>query len=250
MATTFRDSSRFYAINGRSYPSVTTVLDVLNKPGLVYWAANLERKAFETALIDVLAKPGARDPEFVLTECVKALSGAKQAVKEKEKAAAIGSAAHAWIEWRIRRMLGQVEKEPVLPDAAAWAVEAWKDWAKSVDFKPLYVERTVYCESCGYAGTFDWIGEVRGIVTLGDNKTSKAIYPEMFLQSRAYRHAARRQGLETAQGLILRLPKTTDDPAFESQPVPDIPLDDFLAILRTWQCLRRLAGKPTDRSAA
>ncbi len=35
--------------------------------------------------------------------------------------------------------------EPQLPDAAAWAVESWKDWAAQVALEPLAIERTVYC---------------------------------------------------------------------------------------------------------
>ena len=80
-------------------------------------------------------------------------------------------------------------------------------------------------------------------MTLGDYKTAKAVYPESYLQNIAYRHAAAACGLPTEQGLVLRLPKTLDDPAFEAAPVPDIPLADFLAVLRAWQWKRRMEGK-------
>lgn len=243
-----RDRARFYPIDGQQYPSVTTILDVLNKPGLMYWAVNLERKAIETALLEVLGEPGARDPEWVLGEMANRLTAKKAFLKEQEKALNIGTAAHAYAEWATRKVMGEkVGSAPEIPEAAQWAVEAWKDWARSVSFKPLYCERAVYCKDCGYAGTFDWIAEVKGVVTLGDIKTSKAIYPESFLQNVAYRHAARKLGMDTVQGMILRLPKVTTDPAFEAMVVPETPLEDFLAVKRAWEWNRRMEGKPTGR---
>lgn len=239
------DRARFYSVDGVEYPSVTTILDVLDKPALMWWAANMERRAMETALLDVLTGTGARDPEWVLAEMTKKLSGAKAFVREKDKAATIGTAAHAWCEWRTRQMLGEkVGDEPVVPDAAMVAVESWKDWASSVDFTPICAERTVYCRGCGYAGTLDWIAKVRGVITLGDYKTSRGIYPESFLQNAAYRHAAKKCGMPTEAGMIVRLPKTLDDPAFEAMYVPKhATLDAFLAVFSAWRWKRIAEGK-------
>src|SRR5262249_6886973 len=65
----------FYTIDGRQLPSVTTVLDVIAKPGLGPWYAKEERRYFETAMLEVLSKPGARDPEYVLAAVVEAVGG-------------------------------------------------------------------------------------------------------------------------------------------------------------------------------
>jgi hypothetical protein len=79
-----------------------------------------------------------------------------------------------------------------------------------------------------------------------DWKSGKAIYPEAFLQNIAYRHAAKRAGLPSAQGLIVRLPKHLEDPAWEVMPVPTtLPLEDFLAALRLWRWQRAMNGQPT-----
>src|SRR5215470_10946789 len=124
-----------------------------------------------------------------------------------------------------------------------WAVESWKDWAKSVDLEPLAIERTVYCELCGYAGTLDLYARVSGIPTVIDWKSGKAIYPEAFLQNVAYRHAADRLGLCSEQGLIVRLPKLADDPAWEVMTVPEtVTLADFLAAGNLWRWQRRMDG--------
>jgi len=251
MAATLFPSSwsrdRFYRIDGRSLPSVTTVLDIIAKPALGPWYAKEERRYFETAMLEVLSRPGARDPEYVLAAVAEAVTGVKAADREKQKAAAIGTAVHAGIEWALRRHLGEdAGSEPRLPEAAAWAVESWKDWAQSVALEPLAIERTVYCLDCGYAGTLDLYARVKGVLTVLDWKSGKAIYPEAFLQNLAYRHAATRGGLPSTQGLIVRLPKHLDDPAWEVMPVPPtLTLEDFLAALRLWRWHRAMNGQPT-----
>jgi len=237
---------RFYTIAGRQLPSVTTVLDVIAKPALGPWYAKEERRYFETAMLEVLSKPGARDPEYVLAAVVEAVGGVKAADREKQRAATIGTAIHAGIEWQLRTRLGDdAGPEPVLPDAAAWAVESWKDWAKSIALEPLAIERTVYCDECGYAGTLDLYARIEGALTILDWKSGRAIYPEAFLQNVAYRHAAARQGLPSAQGLIVRVPKLVGDPAWEVMTVPQtLVLDDFLAAARIWRWQRQMEGKP------
>src|SRR5713101_8356742 len=98
---------RFYTIEGQRLPSVTTVLDIIAKPALGPWYAKEERRYFETAMLEVLSRPGARDPEFVLAAVAEAVTGVKAADREKQRAAAISAAVHAGIEWALRRQLGQ-----------------------------------------------------------------------------------------------------------------------------------------------
>lgn len=244
---------RFYTIEGHTLPSVTTILDVIAKPALGPWYAKEERRYFETAMLEVLSRPGARDPEYVLAAVAEAVTGVKAADREKQKAAAIGTAVHAGIEWELRRRLGDdAGPEPRLPEAAAWAVESWKDWAKSVALEPLAIERTVYCLECGYAGTLDLYARVKGVPTVLDWKSGKAIYPEAFLQNIAYRHAAARQRMPSAEGMIVRLPKYLEDPAWEAMLVPEaLTVDDFRAALRLWRWQRQMNGQPQgDRPAA
>ncbi len=241
------DRARFYTIGGKQWPSVTTVLNVIAKPALGPWYAREERRYFEVAMLEVLAKPGARDPEYVLTAVAAAVSGVKAADRAKQQAATIGTAVHAGIEWHLRSRLGEdAGPEPTLPDEALWAVESWKDWAQSVDLVPLAIERTIYCEPCGYAGTLDLYARVGGVLSVLDWKSGKAIYPEAFLQNVAYRHAAARLGLPSEQGLIVRLPKLVEDPAWEVMLVPPtLTLEDFLAALRLWRWHRAMNGQPT-----
>jgi len=261
------DEGRFYSIDGRDYPSVTTILSVINKPALGPWYAKMERTAMETAILEVAMSAEKAGHKAIATGTLLdavglALKGVKAADKVKTAAADVGTAAHALVEWHTRVMLGEdAGPEPQVPDAALLAVESWKDWCKEVDFKPLWVERVVYHPGDGYAGTADWKGYVKGVCTLGDIKTGKAIYPEAYLQNRAYRSANewmiaqtwkdRTQEMEpiAEQGIILRLPKTLEDPTFEAQFVPETSLEDFLACKRLWEWQRRAEGKPTDRKS-
>jgi len=244
--------ARFYNIHGRQLPSVTTILDVIAKPALGPWYAKEERRFFEAAMLEVLARPGVRDPEYVLSAVAQAVTGVKAADRERQKATAIGTAVHAGIEWHLRTRLGEdAGPEPRLPEGALWAVESWKDWAQSVDLQPLAIERSVYCELCGYAGTLDLYARVAGILSVIDWKSGKAIYPEAFLQNVAYRHAADRLGLPSEQGLVVRLPKLIDDPVWEVMTVPEtVTLADFLAAGNLWRWQRRMDGQPEgDRLA-
>lgn len=240
------DRARFYTIAGRQWPSVTTVLDIIAKPTLGPWYAKEERRYFEAAMLEVLAKPGARDPAYVLTAVAAAVSGVKAADRAKQQAATIGTAVHAGIEWHLRSRLGEdAGPEPTLPDEALWAVESWKDWTQSVHLEPLAIERTVYCEACGYAGTLDLYARVGGVLSVLDWKSGKAIYPEAFLQNVAYRHAAAGLGLPSEQGLIVRLPKLVEDPAWEVMLVPEsVTMADFRAALSLWRWQRQMKGLP------
>jgi hypothetical protein len=135
---------RFYTIDGRRLPSVTTILDIIAKPALGPWYAKEERRYFETAMLEVLSRPGARDPEFVLAAVAEAVTGVKAADREKQKAAAIGTAVHAGIEWELRRHLGEVpgqnpgspKRRPGQSRAGRTGPEAWtwRPWPSSGRF--------------------------------------------------------------------------------------------------------------------
>jgi hypothetical protein len=189
---------------------VTTVLSVVNKPALGPWFAKEERRHFETALLEVATRFQVITSEQLVEAVIAAVQGVKAADRERQKAATIGSAAHALLEWHTRRQLGErVGPEPVVPDAAAVAVEAWKDWGA---LGQLHADRggaDRVLRGVRLRGTADWVGTVNGVVTLGDYKTvvtlgdyktGRAIYPESFLQNVAYRHAAAQQGLPTTAG--------------------------------------------------
>jgi hypothetical protein len=235
-------SGRFYHVDGHDYPSVTHILQCLNKPALVNWAASEERKLVSAVAADVheeFAAIKVTDRGKYLALLESKLGKEKAHRRALAKAGDIGTQVHHLIEWQMRSQLGlPVGPMPEVVDDAKWAVMAFEDWAKAVHLEPLAVERIVYSVSHAYAGTLDLLAKVEGTVTVVDFKTGKAVYPEAFLQNVAYQMAVGELGIDQPQrGVILRLPKVQTDPAFEAVPVPPAgPLfPTFLAVKQVWQ---------------
>ncbi len=212
---------RFYEIEGRQLPSVTSILSIIGKPALVKWAANEERKFISEAAAD-LYEDTATLPKMGRAAYIKTLLDRVGKVKAfqrtSQKAVDIGSQVHARVEYAIRKELGQeVGPEPPMSEDAWSSFSSWENWRKGVDLKPLFIEQTVYNLTDGYAGTLDLIAEVGGQRALIDWKTSKAIYPEYSLQLAAYSFALRDMKHEVPRaGYIVRLPKTAGD-SFEAK---------------------------------
>lgn len=172
--------------------SVTTVLGVLDRPALMYWAAE------QTALAAVHHVDAWRSIEESsgTQEAVKWLTGARfRAPKGERTAAELGTAVHkACEEYALTGVAPEVDGE-VRP-----YFEQWDRWLQ--EFTPSYVaaELTVYSPTYGVAGTLDGIFTLAdGTTTVFDLKTSKKaltkagkptpIYPETALQLAGYAHA-------------------------------------------------------------
>lgn len=236
-------NNRFYEIlPGDPYPSITTILQILNKPALGPWFAKVEREACIAAAIAFYF-----DGHASGCESREAFAAALQAFIGKQKAAnkisaaacEIGNESHGTIEWKARKHMGlSVGPEPKISDAAQWAVMAYEDWAKAHDFKPSLSECVVYSHHHRYAGTLDLYGTVDGIPTLVDIKTGKAIYAEAKMQCAAYVEAAREMGLfNSRRAIVLRLPKIESDPEFEAVEVTDLGyhFESFLHAAALWR---------------
>jgi hypothetical protein len=238
-----RSGSRWYNIEGSEYPSVTTILGAIAKPALIAWSANVEREMVMNASVQLyndIAGTPKMSPTAYLMSLKTRVGTVRAGQKELQKAGDIGSQTHALIEWNLRaRLMQEAGPSPHISDKAMWAFMAWEDWAKSVDLKPIWVEQTVWSDTHGYAGTMDLLAEVNGKLTVLDWKTGKAIYPEAQLQNAAYRHALREMGHgDPVQGIIVRLPKNTEDPEFEAKlidtPEPKL-METFLHTFEVWK---------------
>lgn len=213
---------RTYRIDGVEYPSVTTILQVIAKPALVAWSAKVEREMVKEVSARLYQETQGLEeplgPPQWLLRLEQMLGKEKAHTKELAKAGEIGSQVHALIEFTLRMELCEkVGPSPALEPKAQFAYAEWQKWRQSVKFKPLMVEFTILSHKYGYAGTADLLAEVNGVLTLVDWKTGKAVYREAHLQNAAYRQAVREMGLgDPQQGLILRLPKSTEDPNFEA----------------------------------
>jgi hypothetical protein len=243
------DKSRFYDINGKHLPSVTTILSCIGKPALIAWSAKVERLMVmeeSAALYETVAETPKMSKIAWLTTLQDRLGKTKASQKELAKASEIGSQAHVWIEHNIKaQLMHDVGPAPIISPAAHLAVAAWENWKATVNFKPLLCEQPVWSEKYGYAGTMDLLAEINGEETLLDWKTGKAVYQEAFLQNAAYRYALREMKLTQNQftkGMIVRLPKVESDPGFEAVPIMEQEselLATFLHVLELWKWLNK-----------
>ena len=201
----------FYTYNGIPVPRVTRVLEkTINKPWLLYWAANL---------------------------------GKKNMYIEKKKATTIGTYVHEMIEHFLNT--GE-DLEPDFLNLYYQDVEAitiaynnFKSWYTGLynngfSIKVLASELKIVCPY--YGGTADLIAEIGGNTYILDWKTSKQISTEYYLQTSAYMWAINNgycSEIKHVDGIgIVRLNK--DNPGFEesfllyNNPVHASYIDDYI----------------------
>lgn len=167
---------------GLLVPSVTNVIDVLNKPYLQTWYA---KRAAEDAIEVVRNHPG-----LIEEKPRKALAYIKGAAERTTKAAAnLGDRVHNTVEALARGI-----EVPIDEDLRGY-VRSWHRFVE--DFSPEFVHLEATCfgevESpdgdLGYAGTADFIAKIHGLTVVGDYKTGKSIHTEASLQLAALAHA-------------------------------------------------------------
>ena len=197
--------SRYYDIDEYKYPSVTTIIgDCTDKSGaLTQWGSN-ECVAWIREncprVFDVMeSSHGIFDiDDLYVTE--QDLNDARFAYKTVSKEALdVGTEVHNAIEDYLKsgnRRYTQEDNEQVDN-----AFNAFIDWSKEVDLKPIALEKTVYGN--GWAGTMDFLGYMNDKLYVIDYKTSKAFYPEMRYQVAAYRSAVEAEASQDAQNNVI-----------------------------------------------
>jgi len=171
--------------------SVTTIIGALDKPALIYWAAEETAKA-AVHQHDAWIGLADQDPE----DAVEWLKKARfRGVRGARTAAELGSAVHAACESYALTGL-----RPGVDDEVRPFLDQFDRWLN--DFQPefLATEVTVYSPTYNYAGTLDAICVIDGVRFLVDYKTTRksvdgkgkvtSPYPEQVaLQLAAYRYA-------------------------------------------------------------
>jgi hypothetical protein len=212
-------------------PRLTSVLNVLAKPGLVWWAANAERELCLDAAEETHLSPMTH---VTFRERMLAILGDKKAhQKASQKAKDIGSETHALIQHDLRGRLGKFEPEPEHSEQAALAFMAWEDWRNIQDFEPVHCEIPIASSRLEVGGTCDAAGASSNGFIVCDWKSSKrsksapdGIYFEAKIQVAVYRALGIEMGLfpEDSLGCIVRLPKSIDDPVIEQKLAVDFKL--------------------------
>jgi hypothetical protein len=230
----------------KQFWSVTTILKVLDSPGLTYWAI---KEAAEAAL-DNPATVKAMLDEQGRAEAVKWLCAARwrrpaYTLKNSE----LGTVVHALcedaalsgfapsredIEAYVRKYATKTTDIQTESDLVERMVGHWLRWLDK--FQPVFeaAEGVVYSETYGYAGCLDAIFSVQGVKLMADWKTRREPltskggpqrpYAETGLQLAAYRNAdimatwrARRTEKYGRRYYLLG-----DDERVLSEPVPEV----------------------------
>jgi hypothetical protein len=145
--------SNYYLIDGIKYPRVTRIKSVINNPGLSYWQSTV---------------------------------GKKKANEIMKKRGDFGTRIHKLIQITLN---GEKVDLKNYDEETETTMKLFKDFLVEHDLQPELVEQHLWfklSEKYRYAGTADFIGYVDGKLMLLDWKTSKAIYPDMWLQLSAY----------------------------------------------------------------
>jgi hypothetical protein len=229
----------------REVPSVTTVLDVLNKPALPWWGMKVgvegTLSAYKSWGLDGATVDG----------IIEWLTAQKLTVNHvRDKAGARGQAVHDAFEAWARA--GFKPDPSIYPDEERGYVEgllAFLDDVPSIE--PIAVEVLVASAQYGYAGRYDIRFRTsaehdvvvhrtkRKITTrklapgtyLGDLKSSKDIYPSHARQLEAYERASVESGYEPTDGRgILHVSADGTYEFVRSWAT----LHDFLCVLYVW----------------
>jgi hypothetical protein len=177
MTLKFSPSNHRYFLDKRPIPGVTTLLGKgLPKPAIPYWASKTvaEYVIDNPAGVDQLRSMG-RGP---------AVAALKQIPWQKRDEAAVrGTDVHRHAEALVH---GQ---DADCPEHLLGYVQGYADFLDKHNVNGMLTERPVASRTHWYAGTFDLIAEIDGVVWGLDNKASKGVYGSTALQLAAYFNA-------------------------------------------------------------
>jgi hypothetical protein len=196
-----------YYINEEQYPSVTTILGVIDKSAaLMGWAVKVSVAYIGKNLDRLRGSLTESGASAILTQAKQ------EANRLKEEAADVGTLIHDICD-RIDK--GETIPLDLLDDKVRNGVQAYLKWCKDVKWEFLQGEFIIYDTDHKYAGMVDKLGMVNGKLALVDIKTGKAIYPEMLLQLSAYANAYHKLNPDEQieEFYIIKLDK--DDGSFE-----------------------------------
>lgn len=178
--TISRGGSRLYVHpeDGTKAPGVTSVVGMLPKPFLTFWAAKVVAETAVESLSEVVGL-ALRDPKGA----VDYLKGAPR--RSTAGSAETGTAVHDLFE----RIAKGEDVGRIHPEYKVY-VDHFREFLDEFEPEFLFLEETVWSESVGYAGSFDAMARIDGDLYVLDWKTTKSgVHEEVALQLSAYRNA-------------------------------------------------------------
>lgn len=189
-----RGDSRFYVDPSDGtikVPGVTSVVSMLPKEFLKWWAVKLTAEACVKNK-DVWIPLSERDEQGAIDY----LKGVHRRVSGD--AATLGSMAHDLFERAAR---GETINPRHVHADVKHHLQWFMQFLDEVQPEFLYLEETVWSDVHEYAGSFDAIAKIEGEIVGLDWKTSKDVYPSVALQLSAYRYANRIILAETGESV-------------------------------------------------
>jgi hypothetical protein len=186
---TFNEPRHMYFWGGQPVPSVTTIIGRLDKPGLVWWAA-------EEAVKHLRAAWGRN--KAVLHDATIWEDARKAHDRIKRSAGDIGTVLHDVAEAVQRGVEPDRKAMEKLPAEsqliASNCAIALKEWLAEQTFAEADLERKVMSRELMYAGRCDCFGVINGQLSVLDYKSGgDRIYPETWVQMAAYEIALREE---------------------------------------------------------
>ena len=220
---------RTYQLRDKELPRVTTILNILDKPALVPWAAKITASAFKDAVsksLDCLS-------EELLDEIEREAKGAYR--KKSTEAMDIGTRVHKIIETWIESD-GVLTLDEVIDPYAKRGLEAFLSWGEEHDIEIISYEQVV-TDNRYYAGRYDLLAKVDGKLTLIDFKTASGIWFSNWLQLGGYAIAIDEPVEEIA---VLRIDKETGDLEYQSRTCWMVYAQAFVQLARYYETHKRL----------
>ena len=171
------------------HPSVTTLLDVIANPALGFW---LQKNGTQKLYHFSKTVENYADPEEFNKWCKEAENAWEKAEgtafwksgkQTGAEAADYGSTSHAAIESHLH---GKDIDLKSLPEPCQKSVKSYLEWEKDHSVKVIETEKIFYGCKFNVAGTADFVGEIDGVLTLMDHKTSASIYSSYIIQAWIY----------------------------------------------------------------
>lgn len=179
------------------YPGVTTVLDVLDKPGVRQWAVDQTAAYAVTHIDDLLSRTEEVGYGFLRYFWKPSGKQVREGVRDHHRKALddlseLGTRIHEWIQADVN----DDWIPPIYDERDAEAVAEWLDWRAGHELVPLLTEAPLISHEQGYAGSIDGLWRVTCLhetpcvppdsVVLLDIKTSRVTNDTHRAQVSAY----------------------------------------------------------------
>lgn len=189
---TFNKEKHIHELDGKPLVGVTSALQIIAKPQLIQWAANMACDFIQEVMMkgDPITLPVIKEARLAHR-------------KKKEKAGEAGTDVHFEVENLIK---GSFERSGGILEGVSSenkSVQNFIDWAMENKVKFLESEKRVYSEKLWIGGILDMVFEMDGKKYIGDIKTSSGIYNEHFFQMAAYELCLEEMGVKDIEGYIV-----------------------------------------------